>query len=71
LPGEVAPDGGQEEPGRGRGGVAVPDLGRGDERDEGPVALASGGHAVYSSARTCSCADVHDGVTRVIRDVVP
>jgi len=35
------------------------------------VALASGGHAVYSSARTCACADVHDGVPRVIRDVVP
>ncbi len=37
---------------------------------EGPVVVDSGGFAIYSSAQTYSYLNVHDGVTRFIRNVV-
>ncbi|MGR7024876.1 helix-turn-helix domain-containing protein [Geodermatophilus sp. URMC 62] len=40
------------------------------ERDEGPVELAPGDHAVYSSAQRYAYVNVHDGVTRFVRTVV-
>ena len=40
------------------------------ERDEGPVELAPGDHAVYSSAQGYAYVNVHDGVTRFVRTVV-
>ncbi|MGR6963960.1 helix-turn-helix domain-containing protein [Geodermatophilus sp. URMC 61] len=40
------------------------------ERDEGPVDLAAGDHATYSSAQAYAYVNVYDGVTRFIRNVV-
>jgi len=40
------------------------------ERDEGPITLAPGDHAIYSSAQSYAYVSVHDGVTRFIRNVV-
>ena len=40
------------------------------DRDQGPVTLGPGGHAVYSSSQTYAYVNAHDGVTRFIRTVV-
>lgn len=40
------------------------------ERDEGPVVLAPGDYAIYSSAQSFAYVNVHDGLTRFTRVVV-
>jgi transcriptional regulator with XRE-family HTH domain len=38
--------------------------------EEGPVTVEVGGYAIYSSSQTYAYVNVHDGVTRFIRNVV-
>jgi quercetin dioxygenase-like cupin family protein len=40
------------------------------ELDEGPVTIEAGDYAIYSSTQTYAYVNVHDGVTRFIRNVV-
>ena len=40
------------------------------DRDQGPVTLARGDHAVYSTAQAYAYVNAHDGVTRFLRNVV-
>ena len=40
------------------------------ERDEGPITLAPGDYAIYSSAQTYAYVNLFDGVTRFTRVVV-
>jgi transcriptional regulator with XRE-family HTH domain len=40
------------------------------DRDEGPITLAPGDYAIYSSAQTYAYVNVHDGLTRFTRVVV-
>jgi quercetin dioxygenase-like cupin family protein len=40
------------------------------DRDQGPVTLAPGDHAIYSSTQAYAYVNAHHGVTRFIRNVV-
>ncbi len=42
----------------------------GVDRDQGPVTLAPGDHAIYSSTQAYAYVNAHHGVTRFIRNVV-